>query len=191
MPLPTRVARRAGWLVIPVLAVSCGAPPHPEMDQARGAIDAARAAGAERYAPTELGLATESLTLATEAVAARDYRLALSQALESREQAQHAAATAADTRVRRRGDLARALAEGVARVSNTRERLEASRGLPARSRQTAEQTLAALEEDLQEAGALVEREDYEAAEAVLAGVATRVAEVVSLVARPSSPRTSR
>ena len=46
-------------------------PPNKEMDQAQGAIDAARAAGAERYAATEYTAATEALKNANDAVAGR------------------------------------------------------------------------------------------------------------------------
>src|SRR6476646_8902770 len=57
--------------------VACGEPPDKEMHQAQGAIDAARAAGAETYAPAELKAAVDALTRAQDAVAQRDYRLAL------------------------------------------------------------------------------------------------------------------
>ena len=33
-----------------LLATACSEPPHKELDRAQGAIDAARAAGAEQYA---------------------------------------------------------------------------------------------------------------------------------------------
>ena len=96
------------WVLALLLLTACGTPPHKEMDQAQGAIDAARAAGAERYAAEEFAAATGSLTLATNAVNQRDYRLALNHALESREHAQNAARQAAETAAaapRRRGPL--------------------------------------------------------------------------------------
>jgi hypothetical protein len=64
-----------------VLLTACGTPPHKEMDQAQGAIDAARAAGADRYAADEYNAAVQSLQLANDAVDQRDYRLALNHAL--------------------------------------------------------------------------------------------------------------
>ena len=73
------------WVLALVLLAACGTPPHKEMDQAQGAIDAARAAGADRYAADAFTAAQRSLTLASEAVDQRDYRLALNRALESRE----------------------------------------------------------------------------------------------------------
>jgi len=57
------------------------------MDQAQGALDAARAAGAERYATAEYQAAATALKNAQDAVAQRDYRLALNHALDSRERA--------------------------------------------------------------------------------------------------------
>jgi hypothetical protein len=88
MSLATWRAGSPAGLVIGLLAVSCAAPPNKEIDQARNAIAAARDAGAERFAPTEIAAADRELTLASEAVTARDYRLALNHALESLEQAE-------------------------------------------------------------------------------------------------------
>ena len=98
-------------MLVLVLLAACGTPPHKEMDQAQGAIDTARAAGADRYAPDEFRAAERSLTLANEAVGQRDYRLALNHALESREQAQTSARLAAEAQARLRGDVERARAE--------------------------------------------------------------------------------
>ena len=81
-----RLRRRAGlacFLVV-FLASACTSPPNKEMDQAQGAIDAARAAGAERYAAKELAAANAALKSANDAVQEGDYRLALNHALEPR-----------------------------------------------------------------------------------------------------------
>jgi hypothetical protein len=40
------------------LCAACSEPPQKEIDRAQGAIDAARAAGAERYATAEFAAAT-------------------------------------------------------------------------------------------------------------------------------------
>ena len=63
------------------------------MQQAEGAIEAARAAGADQgHAREELaGGRREVLKRAGEAVTERDYRLALNHALDARERAQNAA----------------------------------------------------------------------------------------------------
>ena len=80
------------------------------MDQAQGAIDAARAAGADRYAATEYTAATDALKRAQDAVAQRDYRQALNEALDSREHAQNAAREAADSKAQVRGEVERDMA---------------------------------------------------------------------------------
>jgi len=155
------------WLLTALLTYACGSPPHKEIDQAQGAIDAARAAGAEKYAATEYAAAQTALTQANDAVAQRDYRLALNHALESREQAQNAARTAADTRARMRGDTERALAEVTSLMAQTRNRLSALP--PARARRV-RQALTTTGEDVQKAGKAIQAEDYEGAQRILAGV---------------------
>ena len=93
-------------LVIVLLAllcvVACSAPPQKEIDLAQGAIDAARAAGAEQYASQPFTAATSALQQANEAVSQRDYRLALTLALNAHERAQEAARDAADGQARAR-----------------------------------------------------------------------------------------
>src|SRR3979490_1988429 len=89
-------------LLAAVAGAACGDPPNKEMDQAQGAIDAARAAGADRYAATEYTAATDALKRSQDAVAQRDYRLALNEALDSREHAQNAAREGADTKAQLR-----------------------------------------------------------------------------------------
>ena len=74
--------------------------------------------------PTEFTAATQALKQANEAVTGRDYRLALNYALESREQAQNAARTAADSRAKLRGDVERSIAEAKALMAQTRARMD-------------------------------------------------------------------
>ena len=93
------------------------------MNQAQGAIDAAKAAGADRYAPTDLSAATDALRGAEDAVTARDYRLALSLAIESRDRAQHAAKAAGEAHARTRGDAERLIAEASTLLAQARARL--------------------------------------------------------------------
>ena len=87
-----------------VLCAACSEPPHKEMNRAQGAIDAARAAGAERYAPDLLGAATTALQQSHDAVDQRDYRLALSRALDAGDRAQEAAKQAADNKAKTRSE---------------------------------------------------------------------------------------
>ena len=163
--------------LLTALGVSgCATPPNKEMDQAQGAIDAARAAGAEEYATTEYSAATEALKNANIAVAARDYRLALNHALESREQAQNAARGAADAKARVRVDVDHAMTEISDLVAQGRARLvgAARARVPGRLFEQPAGALTDAEADLQEAGEAIAAGDYLAARAMIEGVKGRV-----------------
>src|SRR5206468_7548143 len=96
-------------LVAALAATACGDPPEKEMQQAQGAIDAARAAGADQYAADEFAAAQTALQRANDAVGQRDYRLALNNALDARERAQNAAKQAADGKAIARTEAEHAL----------------------------------------------------------------------------------
>ena len=158
------------------------------MDQAQGAIDAAKAAGAEKYAPTEYAAAQTALKQANDAVEQRDYRLALNHALESREQAQNAARTAADTRARLRGDTERALAEVTSLIVQTRNRLTTLP--PARARRV-RQVLAVSGEEVQKAGKAIQAEDYEGAQRILAAAKGEIQKLVPAAPAPPAAQSSK
>jgi hypothetical protein len=162
---------------------ACGEPPNKEMDQAQGAIDAARAAGAEEYAATEFTAATTTLAEANAAVAQRDYRLALNFALESREHAQNAAREAADTRARIRGEVERGMAEVAALLAEANERVTAAgrTRTPRRALRDAQQALAAVNADVQKAGAAMDAGDYMGAQPLLKGLKERIEQVIASV----------
>jgi hypothetical protein len=176
-----------------LLAAGCGEPPNKEMDQAQGAIDAARAAGADRYAPAEFSAATDALARSRDAVTQRDYRLALDGALESRERAQNAAREAADTRARLGGEAERLLTEVAALI----EQAEKSLGVAERARQPQrvlrahQEAVAAARGLLQEARAAVSAGDYTAATTALSGTKEKMAGVITAVDALASPQTSR
>ena len=192
MRLSTGLARGA-LLVAVLVAISCAEPPHKEMDQAQGAIDAARAAGAEQYAATEYAAATQALKQANDAVTGRDYRLALNYALESREQAQNAARTAADTRAKLRGDVERSIAEAKALNTQARARLEgpASAQIPRNARRNSQQRLKQLEGDLQKADAALQAEKYMEADRLLTGVKQQIQAILTTLSRGSSSQSPR
>src|SRR5882724_5347116 len=76
---------------------ACGGdPPDKEIQQAQEAIDKAHAAGADRYAVEEYSAAVAALKNAHTAVEQRDYRLALNDALDSKERADNSVKLAAD-----------------------------------------------------------------------------------------------
>jgi hypothetical protein len=74
---PPMFVRRAAVILIGIAALSCSEPPTKERNQADGAIAAALAADAATYAPDELQTAQAALAKYDDAVASRDYRLAL------------------------------------------------------------------------------------------------------------------
>jgi len=192
MRFSTGLARGA-WLVVVLVAISCAEPPHKEMDQAQGAIDAARAAGAEQYAAAEFTAATKALAQSNEAVTARDYRLALNYALESREQAQNAARTAADTRAKLRGDVERSIAEAKSLIAQARARMDGPSGaqIPRGTRRTAQQRLKQLEGELQKADASLQAEKYREADQLLTGIKRQIQSVVTTISRGPSSQSQR
>jgi hypothetical protein len=153
------------------------------MDQAQGAIDAARAAGADRYAPAEFAAANTALKSAHDAVQQGDYRLALNHAIDSREQAQNAARVAADNRAKLRGDVERLMAEVNALATQVGAWIAspASARTP-RTRRTAQQVVTQSTAELQKAGSLMQAEDYAGAQKVLTASKERLQKVL-----PASP----
>jgi hypothetical protein len=172
---------RAALCLVSLLSVlatlpACAAPPRKEMDQAQGAIDAARAAGASAFATAELQGAVDALAQADAAVAARDYRLALNHALDSRDRAQAAARSAVDARARARGDAERVLAQAATLIDRLAARIKDAQAarLPRRSLAGPVDTLAMATKSLQEARAALVQENYGAVATMLDGVAARV-----------------
>jgi len=138
-------------------------PPEKEMQQAQGAIDAARAAGADQYAHDELVAANDALKHAREAVEERDYRLALNHALDSREHAQNAAKAAADNKAIARADADRALLDAAAILAEARGRLRAPEASHAPARALiVRRTIVDTEAAVQKASASFKKGDYKA-----------------------------
>ena len=171
----------------------CAEPPNKEMDQAQGAIDAARAAGADRYATTEYSAATDALTNANAAVAARDYRLALNHALESRERAQNAARDAADAKALVHVEVDRAVSDITTLVTQGRTRLAAAERarVPHRLLEQPGDDLTEAEADLQEAGEAVAAGDYLRASATMEGLKERVERALAAIDAAVTSQSSR
>ena len=153
------------WVIALSLGLlsACGEPPQKEMHQAQGAIDAARAAGADHFAVPELQAAVDALSRAEQAVAARDYRLALGQALDSREQADAATRLATDRTIAARAKADAALAAAATVVQRAAERLAAADlvKLPRRRTAPIRTTLTRADTALQEARSALEAERYD------------------------------
>ncbi len=154
------------------LTAACSEPPQKEIDRAQGAIDAARAAGAERYATTDFTAATTALQQAHDAVSQGDYRLALSRALDASERAQQSARQAADGKARARGDAETGIAVTANSIQQLRSALKAAEAarLPASLIAAARQTAATTETSLQNARTLLTREQYLDARDAVKGV---------------------
>jgi flagellar hook-basal body complex protein FliE len=182
----------AACACVALALTACADPPNKEMDQAQGAIDAARAAGADRYAAGEYTAATDALTRSQAAVTQRDYRQALNEALDSREHAQNSAREAADTKAQLRGEVERDMAQIAALIAEANTRMAAATRarVPRRILDGPRQELAAVDESVQKAGAAIKADDYLSAKAALQGVQERITKAMRALG-PSTVQSSR
>ena len=184
---------------LPVLLVSlavvaaCSAPPQKEIDLAQGAIDAARAAGAGQFAPQEVAAASAALEQAHEAVAQRDYRLALTRALDAHDRALEAARAAAEGQVRARSETDAAIVTARAEVQRLQRRLAAAETerLPKAEIQAARRTLTDAEAAVQKAGAAVGTADYAAARQAIDGLPGRIARQIEALDAAAAKKPAR
>jgi hypothetical protein len=154
--------RRVLWPVAGLfLLAACSSPPEKERHQAEGAIAAAREAGADVYAAADLKAAEAALDKYTSAVAQRDYRQALSAAVEARDTAYQAARRAADGKAAARSQAERLLAETtrLLQAAHTRLASPAGRGAAGVKLRAA---ATAAEPAVQEARAKLAGQDYAA-----------------------------
>ncbi|MEO8681000.1 MAG: hypothetical protein ABI665_18260 [Vicinamibacterales bacterium] len=184
-----RVARLA-FLVMVLFSSGCAEPPSKEMNQAQGAIDAARAAGADRFAAEEFQAAVDALKRSDEAVGARDYRQALNHAIDSRERAQNAAKLAVEGRANSRGEAERAIAE----VATLHARAETLLKNPALARAPAaaalrvpQATVETAGKALQEARSALKKEDYAQVGEALGSISTQLQAALTMIEQASPP----
>jgi len=186
--------RLPAWLVVTLLVLpACAEPPSKEINQAQGALDTARAAGAEQYATDEYRAAATALKSANDAVTQRDYRLALNFALDSRERAQTAAREAADTRVRLRGEMERSMAEVASLLAQANGRVAAAEKtrIPRRTLREAQALLAGVNDDVQKAGAAMKAENYPVARPALDGIKERISKIIAVLDDAAAAQSSR
>jgi hypothetical protein len=186
--------RRLSVLLCTTLfAVACSEPPQKEMNRAQGAIDAARAAGAEQYAPESFAAATGALQQSHAAVEQNDYRLALSFAVDALERGQAAAKDAADGKARARGEGERAAAITAEALQNLRARIAAAEALnvPARELQAARDTAAAADSALQKVRTQLSVGDYLGAGDALKGQTDAIREQIRLLDEAAAARTAK
>lgn len=173
-----------------VLLAACSEPPRREIARAQEAIDAARAAGAERYAPDSFAAATAALQQSHEAVDQRDYRLALSRAVDASDRAQEAAKEAADAKAKARSDGEAVVNEVNAAVPHLEARVRAAEAakVPARELAPARRTVQDAAAALQKARALLAAGNYEEAKAAVKGLAERIRTEIRTVEEATNAR---
>jgi hypothetical protein len=159
-----------------LMGAACGDPPDKEIQQAQGAIDTARAAGADQYATTEYTAAQDALKRANEAVEQRDYRLALNYALDARERAQNAAKEAADRKTTARSEAERALLDTMTALTDAHTKLRAAETAhaPVKVLTASRRTISDGEDIVQKAREAFDKQDYLGAKTAVAGTTERL-----------------
>jgi hypothetical protein len=145
---------------------ACGGdPPNKEIQQAQDAIDKARAAGADRFAVEEYSAAVEALKNAHTAVDQRDYRLALNDALDSKERADDSAKLAVTGKAAARSAAEKAITGANTAIAAAEARLKtlAAAHPPARGAADAHTAVDEAQKRLQEARTALTAGDYYAA----------------------------
>jgi hypothetical protein len=152
-------------LIATLIAAGCGTPPDKELQQAQTAIDAARAAGADRFAVEEYTAAQDLLTKARDAITQRDYRLALNHALDARERAQNAARDATGRMAEAKRDAETALADAATALGGANAALKTAETarVPRPVLTKAREGVADAETAVQEARTAASRGDYRGA----------------------------
>ena len=164
-------------LIVSLLLVlaGCSGPPQKELDQARDALAAAKAAGADRYAPAEYSAAASSLDKANAAVDQRDYRQALNYALDSRQRAVEAERLAPEGKAR-----AKSATEALyGTVASSTNRLQtalrtAETAAPPKALRAGQAVLKEARAHLQKASAAITAGNFEDATRTLAAVREKV-----------------
>jgi hypothetical protein len=162
-------------LLVAALA-GCSEPPQKEIDEARSAIDAARAAGAQQYAADEFAGATATLDKARAAVEQRDYRQALSYAIDARQRAIEASQVVPIARARASAAASEQLKRTADSVTHLESVLRAAHdaGVPAQELRASRETLEAARAVLQETRTTLDARKYAEANALLRGVRENV-----------------
>jgi predicted S18 family serine protease len=143
--------------------VGCSEPPQKEIDQAQAAVDAARSVRADQYATEEYTAAAAALQKAHDAVDQRDYRQALSYAIDARQRASDARRQAEGGRTRARRASEALVTDCSARISqlDTDIKVAADQRIRARDLRPAQTTLGDAANALQEARSSIDAGNYQ------------------------------
>jgi hypothetical protein len=188
-----RRAAVAAAITALLVTTACSEPPHEEINRAQGAIDAARAAGAEQYAAEPFKAAVNAMQQTHDAVRQRDYRLALSLAIDANERAIEAATQAANGKARARADADAALRRAADALQRFEQRLTAAEAarLPARELQAPRRARTDAQRILQEARTAFGSGDYPAVVAATKGLAEKMASETTALDGAIEARTAR
>jgi hypothetical protein len=175
------------------LSTACSAPPQKEIDRAQQAIEAARSAGAEQYAPESFSAATAALQQSHEAVDQRDYRLALSRAVDATDRAQEATRAAAENKAKARGASEVAVNKANAALMQLEARVKSAEAarVPARELVPARAAIEDAETTLQKARTLLAAENYPAVTEEIAGLDEQIRSEIRVVEAAITLRTVR
>jgi hypothetical protein len=175
------------------LSTACSAPPQKEIDRAQQAVDSARAAGAEQYAPEEFAAATAALQQSHDAVEQRDYRLALSRAVDANDRAQEAVRAAAENKARARSATETAVNAANAALMHLQARVKAAEGVKVAPRELipARDAIKDAEATLQKARALLASGNFPAASEAVSGLDEEIRAEIRVVDAAITLRTVR
>jgi hypothetical protein len=193
MPLHRRPAGAVVFFLVAMVTLACATPPDKEINQAQGAIEAARSAGAEQYASEEFSAAEAAMRRSSEFVQQRDYRQALNQALDARERAKEAARRAAEQRAAARSAAELGLADLSTAVQQARVVINAAQAarVPAKDIAVVQNLATRAENAMQEARAALSRDDYQAAVASIKGRADALRPVTESLSESAAGRRRR
>jgi hypothetical protein len=191
MPRPSVLLYTIVWSV--VLSAACSEPPQKEINSAQAAIDAARTAGAEQFAPESFLAATTALQQSHEAVAQRDYRLALTRAVDASDRAQEAARLAVEGKARARTEAEGAINATNAALLQLEARLKAAEAarVPAREIAPARGTAQDAAAILQKARTSLSAGNYKDATAAVSGLQTKIRAQIAALEQATTARTGR
>ena len=181
-----------GLLLLALAA--CSEPPQKEIDEARSAIEAAQAAGAQTYAAEEYAGAQATLDKARASVEQRDYRQALSYAIDARQRAIEASRLVPEARARAKAAAEADVKKTADSVTHLESVLRAAKdaGTPAQELRPARETLEAAQRVLQEARTTLDARKYAEAGALVRGVRENVDTAAKAVASiPQHPKGKR
>jgi len=185
-----RLAAAIGTLVF---LTACSAPPQKEIDRAQGAIDAARAAGAEQYASEPFTAATTAMQQTHEAVQQRDYRLALSRAVDANERALEAARQAANGKAKAQAAAEAAVLRTQTSIRQLAEQLKAAEAarVPVKELESPRRLLTEAQRALQEARTAIVATNYPVVMNLVKDVPDRIVAEMRGLTQAIDARTAR